>query len=485
MHSERFALAAAELLAIADSADAGRPLVAVGTTSARALESSYWLGTRVLAEAAAGGGVAAAAHGALHLAQWEAYELAAAAASGGRALPSAAAALRAVAALAAGASPAELRASTSLCIAPGYGFRVVDGLLTNLHQPDSTLLLLVGALLGGADRIRELYAHAVRARYRFLSYGDACLLVRQPPPLAQLNAPGEGRARASASDEQAATLAVAAVPSAPAAAGPWWGGEAGGEGRRAPDGRKVLLHSCCAPCSGAMIAEMREAGFDVTIFFYNPNIHPRREYELRKAENVRYAEALGVPFVDADYDADEWFKRARGLEFSPERGARCTMCFDMRMERTALYAHEHGYAIITTTNATSRWKDAAQVDGSGLRAAARYADVEYWFRNWQTDAMSARKYEINAQQRFYKQEYCGCSYSLRDSNLWRAKQGLPPVEIEARDSVYTDPLADSAEESREVVDGFFRDNQAFEQELKATYGKRRKDAKGEGDGNNW
>lgn len=76
-------------------------------------------------------------------------------------------------------------------------------------------------------------------------------------------------------------------------------------------------------------------GHDVTIFFYNPNIHPREEYEIRKEENKRFAEKIGTPFVDADYDTEEWFKRARGMEFDPERGRRCTMCFDMRMERTA------------------------------------------------------------------------------------------------------------------------------------------------------
>ncbi|HWL47820.1 MAG TPA: epoxyqueuosine reductase QueH, partial [Sphingomonadaceae bacterium] len=100
---------------------------------------------------------------------------------------------------------------------------------------------------------------------------------------------------------------------------------------------KVLLHSCCAPCSGEVMEAMTASGIDYTIFFYNPNIHPRRVYLLRKEENVRFAEANGVPFVDADYDTQNWFKRARGLEHEPERGRRCTACFDMRFERTALY----------------------------------------------------------------------------------------------------------------------------------------------------
>src|SRR5690242_16681636 len=98
-----------------------------------------------------------------------------------------------------------------------------------------------------------------------------------------------------------------------------------------PDGRKkLLLHSCCAPCSGEIMEAIAASMIDFTIFFYNPNIHPRREYEIRKQENIRFAQKMNVPFVDADYDTDHWFKRVKGLEWSPERGERCTLCFDMR-----------------------------------------------------------------------------------------------------------------------------------------------------------
>ena len=120
--------------------------------------------------------------------------------------------------------------------------------------------------------------------------------------------------------------------------------------------KKVLLHSCCAPCSGEVMEAMLASGVDYTIFFYNPNIHPEREYLLRKDENVRFAEKHGVGFIDADYDKDNWFARAKGMEWEPERGARCTMCFDMRFERTALYAHEHGFPVITSSLGISRWK---------------------------------------------------------------------------------------------------------------------------------
>ena len=105
--------------------------------------------------------------------------------------------------------------------------------------------------------------------------------------------------------------------------------------------------------------------------------------------------------------------------------------------------------------------------------------------DWQTEAMTRRKYAINAQQRFYKQEYCGCSYSLRDSNHWRGKQGLPPVEI-GGDSYYSDPVVDEQEEAVEVVESFFSDSTGFEEELKKTYAARRKDVrKGDERANNW
>ena len=84
----------------------------------------------------------------------------------------------------------------------------------------------------------------------------------------------------------------------------------------------------------------------------------------------------------------------KGMEYDPERGNRCTECFDMRMERTALYAHENGFDAIVTTNVTSRWKDVKQVDGSGFRAASRYPNLKYWSYNWQSDEMTLRKYQV-------------------------------------------------------------------------------------------
>jgi epoxyqueuosine reductase len=197
-----------------------------------------------------------------------------------------------------------------------------------------------------------------------------------------------------------------------------------------PGGHKrVLLHSCCAPCSGEVMEAMQSSGIDFTIFFYNPNIHPLKEYELRKNENIRFAEQFGIPFVDADYDRDNWFARARGMENEPERGVRCTMCFDMRFERTALYAHEHGFPVMTSSLGISRWKNMEQINDCGVRAAAHYPDMTYWEYNWRKGGGSARMIEISKRENFYQQEYCGCAYSLRDTNRHRVETGRKPIKL--------------------------------------------------------
>lgn len=194
-------------------------------------------------------------------------------------------------------------------------------------------------------------------------------------------------------------------------------------------GGKVLMHSCCAPCAGELMEAMTASKIDYTIFFYNPNIHPKKEYEIRKQENIRYAEDHNIPFIDADYDADNWFERTQGMEFEPERGVRCTACFDMRFERTALYAKENGFPIITSSLGISRWKNMDQINDCGIRAASHYDGVTYWTYNWRKKGGAARMYEIAKRENFYKQEYCGCVYSLRDTNNWRKQNERPTIRF--------------------------------------------------------
>ena len=195
-----------------------------------------------------------------------------------------------------------------------------------------------------------------------------------------------------------------------------------------PNGESsLLLHSCCAPCAGEIMEAVAASEIKTTVYFYNPNIHPLQEYELRKEENKRYCQKLDFNFIDADYDKDNWFKRIKGLENEPERGERCTKCFDMRFERSALYAHENKFSLFATTLGISRWKDLDQVNNSGLRAADRYSGLNFWDFNWRKAGGSPRMIEISKREEFYQQEYCGCVYSLRDTNKRRKENNRPRV----------------------------------------------------------
>lgn len=180
---------------------------------------------------------------------------------------------------------------------------------------------------------------------------------------------------------------------------------------------KLLLHSCCAPCFCELIEALTASGIDLTVFFYNPNIHPRQEYEIRKKEIINYSQKMNVFFVDADYDTSHWFARVKGLESEPEKGARCSACFDVRFERTALYAHEHGFKVFVSSLGVSRWKDMDQVNNGGVKAAGRYEGMVYWTYNWRKNGGSGRMYEISKRERFYQQKYCGCVYSLKGIDI--------------------------------------------------------------------
>jgi hypothetical protein len=195
-----------------------------------------------------------------------------------------------------------------------------------------------------------------------------------------------------------------------------------------PNGeKKLLLHSCCAPCAGEVMEALVASDIDTTIFFYNPNIHPIEEYEIRKDENIRFAKNLGMPIIDADYDRDEWFEKTKGQENEPERGERCSTCFDMRFERTAQYAADNDFDLISSTLGISRWKDMDQINASGARSSAPY-NIHYWDFNWRKKGGSSRMLELSKREGFYQQEYCGCVYSLRDTNRWRVSKSRKKIE---------------------------------------------------------
>ncbi len=176
---------------------------------------------------------------------------------------------------------------------------------------------------------------------------------------------------------------------------------------------KVLLHTCCAPCSSAIIECMLQHNITPTIYYCNPNIFPEEEYMIRKNECTRYAESLGLDIVDADYDHEAWLGCVKGLENEPERGNRCMECFRMRLRRTAKYAHEKGYKVITTTLASSRWKSLEQINEAGQFAVEPYDDVTWWDQNWRKGGLSERRAQIIREYGFYNQKYCGCEFSMR------------------------------------------------------------------------
>lgn len=179
--------------------------------------------------------------------------------------------------------------------------------------------------------------------------------------------------------------------------------------------KKVLLHSCCAPCSCALIHRMVEGGIEPTVFFYNPNIYPKEEYEHRKKEVIRYIEKMKVPFVDADYEVDGWLEAIQGHEEDAERGKRCTICFETRLGKTAAYAAEHDFKVFATSLGISRWKDLEQVNRAGKRAASLFPGLIYWDHNWRLEGGQEQMERIAKEENFYRQNYCGCVYSLRES----------------------------------------------------------------------
>lgn len=174
----------------------------------------------------------------------------------------------------------------------------------------------------------------------------------------------------------------------------------------------LVIHCCCAPCAGAMFECFKAHGLLPTIFFYNPNIHPRDEYERRRDELLGLSEALGFEAVVGDYDTRKWFDLTRGLEHEPERGKRCLKCFTHRLEATALFALERGATHFTSTLATSRWKNKNQVNQAGYGAQrATGGRVRYWDEDWRKEGLVGRRYELVRKFGFYNQEYCGCIYS--------------------------------------------------------------------------
>ena len=176
---------------------------------------------------------------------------------------------------------------------------------------------------------------------------------------------------------------------------------------------RVLLHACCAPCSSAIVECLMNNGIRPVIFYSNSNIFPLQEYEHRLNECLRYAEKWGLEIVGDEYDHNAWEGCAAGLEKEPERGSRCLQCFKFRLLRAAEYASTHGFEVLTTTLASSRWKNLDQVNEAGRWACSQVQGVTWWDQNWRKGGLQERRNQIIKEENFYNQLYCGCEYSQK------------------------------------------------------------------------
>ena len=180
--------------------------------------------------------------------------------------------------------------------------------------------------------------------------------------------------------------------------------------------KRVLLHACCAPCSAAILEWMMQNGVQPYIYFCNPNITPREEYEKRRDELKRYAERLGIEFEEAPYDHDKWLEAVKGLEDEPERGRRCLQCFRYRLLQSARRAKELGIDTFTTSLASSRWKSLEQTTQAGHEAGDTVGDVDFDARNWRKGGLQERRNALLKEMNFYNQLWCGCEFSRRENN---------------------------------------------------------------------
>lgn len=182
---------------------------------------------------------------------------------------------------------------------------------------------------------------------------------------------------------------------------------------------KLLLHSCCGPCSSYVI-EYLSNYFDITVFYYNPNISPIEEYEYRKKEQIRLIEELEtthlVKFLDCDYDGEQFEKISKGLENEPECGRRCSRCYYLRLEKTALVAKEKKYDFFATTLTVSPYKDSNRINNMGKLLSNRY-DIKFLYSDFKKKDGYKRSIELSKKYNLYRQNYCGCIYSKSSDNL--------------------------------------------------------------------
>lgn len=178
--------------------------------------------------------------------------------------------------------------------------------------------------------------------------------------------------------------------------------------------KKLLLHSCCGPCSSSVIERLKEY-FDITVLYYNPNIEPEEEYYKRKNEQIRLLKELEVDFLDIDYLNEEYHNKITGFESEPENGLRCPLCYELRMEKTAKIAKEKNFDYFCTTLTVSPHKPSKIINEIGLNLQEKYA-ILYLLSDFKKEDGYKRSIELSKEYNLYRQDYCGCLYSKRINN---------------------------------------------------------------------
>lgn len=174
----------------------------------------------------------------------------------------------------------------------------------------------------------------------------------------------------------------------------------------------LLLHSCCGPCSSAVI-ERLNAHFRVTVLYYNPNIEPEEEYLHRLCEQKRLLGILQIPLLECDWDHDAFSRFAPSMQDEPEGGARCTACFALRLNKTAQLAKQHGFDYFTTTLSVSPHKDPVRLNEIGEKCGETYG-VKHLPADFKKKNGYLRSLQLSKEYDLYRQDYCGCLYSKAD-----------------------------------------------------------------------
>ncbi|MFW2332093.1 MAG: epoxyqueuosine reductase QueH [Nitrospinota bacterium] len=173
--------------------------------------------------------------------------------------------------------------------------------------------------------------------------------------------------------------------------------------------RSILLHTCCAPCSPYVVQELSK-NYRLSLYYYNPNIHPIEEYEKRFEELSRWSQNLGVKLYKGEYDIESWFKIADGLEDEPEKGKRCINCFELRLKETARKGSELSFDYYGTVMTVSPHKDAVVINEIGNRYSSLNGS-KFLEANWKKKDGFKITTELSDKLNFYRQKYCGCVYS--------------------------------------------------------------------------